>query len=131
MYRTLQKTKDQPRIVVKQIVKQEQRAMTKQRTAGVRAAKKKSIGDARKRYTQVKKAILKALRAGKKKAYTSQNTKIKAMPAAQRKAARDKVRAALKAKLDKLLRDIRPASAYKRVEMIEAAITTLRKLRWT
>ncbi len=117
--------------MVKQIVKQEQRAKTKQRTAGVRAAKKKSIGDARKRYTQVKKTILKALRAAKKKSYTSQNKKINAMPAKQRKAARDKVRAALKVKLDKLLRDIRPASAYKRVEIVEAAIATLRKLRWT
>ena len=103
---------------------------TGRRIKAVRDAKKQTIPAARKRYTALKKDILKALRVGKKRAYDSQNTKIKQMSPKQRKAARAKVRAELKQRLDRLLKDIKPASFYKRVDMIEGAIQVLRKLKW-
>jgi hypothetical protein len=111
-------------------VKRGRKTATKRRTKAVSDAKRQTITAARKRYNALKKAILKALREGKKRAYDTQNSKIKQMSPKQRKAARAKVRTELKQKLDRLLQDIKPASYYKRVDMIEGAIQVLRKLKW-
>lgn len=116
-------------IVIKQIVKQQQ-TKDKQRSKRVRGSKKHSITQARKRYTAVKKQVLKALRDGKKRAYGVENDKIKGLPIGSRKIARDKARKVLKQRLDKLISDIKPASHYKHVELIENAIQVIRKLKW-
>jgi hypothetical protein len=111
-------------------VRRGRKTATKRRTKAVSDANRQTLTAARKRYNALKKAILKALRGGKKRAYDTQNSKIKQMSPKQRKIARAKVRTELKQKLDRLLQDIKPASFYKRVDMIEGAIQVLRKLKW-
>ncbi len=103
-------------MVVAQVVQKRHRVASKRRTQEVCDSKKQTIAAARKKYTAMKKTILKALRAGKKRSYNSQKEMIRTLSPKQRKAARVKVRAELKQRLDRLLKDIKPASFYKRVD---------------
>jgi hypothetical protein len=116
--------------VVKQIVTQDQKQKTKQRTATVRKAGKTSITTARKRYTAAKKVATQKIRAAHKSLYNAENAKIKALPSKRRQAVRKGLRARLKTKLDKLLKLMKPGSFYKKVEDVERGITQLRKIKW-
>ena len=116
-------------IVVKQTVKQEQKASV-QKNRRIRKIQKGSITKARKAYNALKKQIKAALTKDKKSEYTRENDKIKKLPAKSRKAARAKLRVEIKAKLQKLLKFAKPSKAYKTIEAINRAIAQLKKLKW-
>lgn len=70
------------------------------------------------------------LQKDKKSEYARENDKIKNMPVKSRKGARAKLRAEIKAKLQKLLKLAKPSTAYKTIESINRAIAQLKKLKW-
>jgi hypothetical protein len=118
------------RPIVIQNITNRQKAKGKSRKKAVRTANKQSITSARKRYTAAKKDIVKALRTNKKAVYNKENERIKQLPRGKRKAARDRLRATLKVRLSKIMRNIRPASFYKNVGLVESAIHAVRKVKW-
>jgi hypothetical protein len=111
-------------------MKQIQNEKARRRTKAVKKSSKSVLTAARKRYTKVKKGVVKALRAGKKKQYDEANKQIKQLPPAQRKAARTRIRAQMKSKLDALLKKIRPASSYAHTTNVESGVSALRKMKW-
>jgi hypothetical protein len=123
------KKKPTPTIVVKQTVKQEQRASVK-RSRRIRKIQTGSITKARKAYNVLKKQIKAALQKDKTSEYARGNDKIKKMPVKSRKGARAKLRAEIKAKLQNLLKMAKPSTAYKTIESITRAIAQLKKLKW-
>jgi hypothetical protein len=119
-----------PSIIVKQTVKQVQSAQNKKRNATVRKTNRTSLAAARKKYTTAKRELTKKIRASKKAEYMQENAKIKSLPAKQRKAARKRVQAVLKTKLQKLLTLMKPSSFYKKIAHVQTGIATLRKIKW-
>jgi hypothetical protein len=127
---TLDAAKAKPSIVVKQIVKQEQIQKNIKRAKAVKRKNKESITAIRKKYTAAKKAVAKTLREAKKAAYTRENASIKKLPTKNRKIARSKKQAELKSKLQKLLKQMKPGTSYKKIDHVLAAIAALRKIKW-
>ena len=75
---------------------------------------------------QVKARITKA----KKAFYDVENKKIMTLKRGQRKSARDKLRAAIKSKLAKLMAMVKPSSSLKTMEAVAKAISVVKKLKW-
>ena len=116
-------------IVVKQTVKQEHKSTSKRNTR-IRKTQKGSVAKSRKRYNALKKAVKKAVMNSKKAHYGTQNENIKKLPAKSRKAARAKLRAMIKSRLQKILGVVKPGTSYKTIEQINRAIVQLKKVKW-
>ena len=84
----------------------------------------------KKEYTQAKKQLHKELMTKKKLDYEKQNDIIKKLPAKQRKGARVKLRATLSKKMKALKAALLPLSRLKKPSDIEAAIKSLKKIKW-
>jgi hypothetical protein len=124
-----QQKRPQAGIVVKQTVKQEQTSRAKQKTH-IRKRQKGTVGKARKLYNALKRKVKSALMKSKKEFYATENTKIKKLPSKNRKQARIKLRAFLKAKIAKLLGSAKASTTYKSIESLNRAIVQLKRIKW-
>jgi hypothetical protein len=122
--------KAKPQIVIKQTVKQIQQSKGRRRDKKVRFANKNVRSKLKKEYTQAKKQLHKELMTKKKLDYEKQNDIIKKLPAKQRKGARVKLRATLSKKMKALKSALLPLSRLKNPSDIEAAIKSLKKIKW-
>jgi hypothetical protein len=117
--------KQKPQIVVKQTVKQVQgpdKPKRKKRKAG--------IGKSRKEYNAIKKEVKSRLTAQKKVTFEKHNARIKKLPAKERAAARKKLRAELKARHSRLVKQLKTGKSLKTLDAITAAIRVAKKLKW-
>ena len=116
-------------VVVKQTVKQQQKTTAQQKNK-IRKRQQGSITNLRKQYTATKKQVKSAMMKAKKALYSTENSKIKKLPAKERKAARAKLRAAMKAKFDRLMSVAKPTTSFKTLEALTRAIAQLKKVKW-
>ena len=124
-----QRPTGQSGMVVKQSVKQMQNAEAKTKRR-IRKRQQSTVGKARKQYNSIKKKVKSELTKAKKAFYDAENKKIMQMKRGTRKSARTKLRAAIKAKLDKLMSRVKPGADLKTVEAINRAIAQLKKIKW-
>ena len=116
-------------MVVKQTVKQQQSAQAKTKRT-IRKRQQGTLGKSRKQYNALKKQVKARITKAKKAFYDAENKKIMSMKRGQRKAARDKLRAAIKSKLAKLMAMVKPSSSLKTMEAVAKAISVVKKLKW-
>ena len=116
-------------VVVKQTVKQQQNAQAKTKR-GIRKRQQGTLGKSRKEYNALKKQVKARITKAKKAFYDVENKKIMGMKRGQRKAAREKLRAAIKSKLAKLMAMVKPSSSLKTMEAVAKAISVIKKLKW-
>ena len=116
-------------VVVKQTVKQQQNAQAKTKRT-IRKRQQGTLGKSRKEYNALKKQVKARITKAKKAFYEAENKKIMGMKRDQRKAAREKLRAAIKSKLAKLMAMVKPSSSLKTMEAVAKAISVVKKLKW-
>jgi hypothetical protein len=117
--------KQKPQIVVKQTVKQVQgpdKPKRRKRKAGV--------GKSRKEYNAIKKEVKSRLTAQKNVTFEKHNARIKKLPAKERAAARKKLRAELKARHSRLVKQLRTGKSLKTIDAITAAIRVAKRIKW-
>ena len=120
--------KEKPRVVIKQIVRQE---------VGARKAKKRRITKGNKQalktkkseYTKLKRDAQKRLQQQKNDAYAAEAGRIKALPSKKRAAARKLLRVRLKKTYDDRLKQL-PTVGKRSYNDIIALINKIRKLKW-
>jgi hypothetical protein len=117
--------KQRPQIVVKQTVKQVQGPDKPKRKK-----RKPGVGKSRKEYNAIKKEVKSRLTAQKKVTFEKHNARIKKLPAKERAAARKKLRAELKARHSRLVKQLRTGKSLKTMDAITAAIRVAKKLKW-
>jgi hypothetical protein len=110
-------------INIKVSQKQVMNEKTKRRSA------KGDLKKARKVYNTLKRATVKAIRKGRADHYRKENENLKKLPAKQRKVARAKLRAKLKARVTSLIRKL-PASTRMKLSDLQRVTSLARKLRW-
>ena len=95
-----------------------------------RKKRKGGIGKSRKEYNAIKKEVKARLTAQKKVTFEKHNARIKKLPAKERAAARKKLRAELKARHSKLVKQLKTGKSLKTLEAIHAAVSIAKKLKW-
>ena len=95
-----------------------------------RKKRKAGIGKSRKEYNAIKREVKSRLTAQKKVTFEKHNARIKKLPAKERAAARKKLRAELKARHSKLVKQLKTGKSLKTLDAITAAIRVAKKLKW-
>ena len=95
-----------------------------------RKKRKPGIGKSRKEYNAIKREVKSRLTAQKKTTFEKHNARIKKLPAKERAAARKKLRAELKARHSRLVKQMKTGKSLKTLDAIAAAIRVAKKLKW-
>ena len=117
---------EQAKIIIKQTVKQ---TINEKKRRKKSARKGDDVAAKRKEYNTLKKEIKKRFLELKKLAYQSESGKIKGLKAADRKAARAKLKKDLTGKLRALVAKM-PAATKKTFGELESLISGIKKLKW-
>ena len=123
------KKEEKPRIVIKQTVKQIQGVEKKRRKKTVSASNRQALNSKKSEYLTLKKAVKKALTAGKQAQYTRENAKIKQMKRSLRVAARKKLRESLKAKHGQLVKQL-PSTGRMSYKDVVSLINKIKRIKW-
>ena len=115
--------KDKGQIIVQKVTVKQEIGKKKKKQK-----KKDGIVAKRKEYNALKRKTIAAIRAGRKKAYTEENAKIKQLPVKERKAARLKLKEEFK-KRERLLLAKLPSVARMKFEDVNKLIISIRKTK--
>ena len=91
--------------------------------------KKTKRKNKRKAYNTLRTQTIKAIRSGKKAHYKTESVKLKSLPAKQRKVARAKLKATLKAREIKLVGQL-PVASKMALKDLDRGMKLAKKLRW-